>query len=306
MKRLFCIVTLITALAAAAGGAAAQQAVNLGVSLASDINPFYIAMRKGIEARADELGWTVRFVTANEDVNAQINGVHDLVAQEVDGILISPIDAVATGAAYEAAGRAGIPIISIARGAQSPHQTLFVAMDEHQIGRDIAAWAVEAAGGQGKVAMIAGPAGAATFQNLEAGFTEELAKHPDMPLVYKHNVALTREEGLKQGEDILVAHPDVKVIYAANDELALGAVQAAAAAGKNDQVIITGMNGVPPALKSVASGELDLTVQLNPVEWGRLGVDTMAAWLKGERPEQQVFIKHVLIDKTNAAEFVPN
>ncbi|MBW7851316.1 MAG: substrate-binding domain-containing protein [Rhodospirillales bacterium] len=299
--------TLCTMLAAAGLmlGAAPASAEVLGVALASDTNPFYIAMRGGIEARAKELGWEVRIVTANENVNTQVNGVLDLVAQKVDGILISPIDAVATAAAYEAASKAGIPIISVARGAKSPHQTLFVAMDEKQIGRDIAEWIAKAAGGKGKVAMIAGPAGAATFQNLEAGFAEQIAKHKDMPVVYKKNVALTREDGLREAEDILVAHPDVRAIYSANDELALGAVQAAVAAGKKGGIVITGMNGVPPAVMSVMKGELDMTVQLSPVGWGRLGVDTMAGWLKGERPSQQVFIKHVMIDKSNAEKALP-
>ncbi len=295
---------MICAAALTLGGGAAQAEV-LGVALASDTNPFYIAMRKGIETRAGELGWTVRFVTANEDVNTQINGVLDLVAQKVDGILISPIDGVATAAAYEAAAKADIPIISVARGAKSPHQTLFVSMDEKQIGRDIAAWLSKAAGGKGKVAMIGGPAGAATFQNIEAGFDEALGAVTDMPVVFRKNVALTREEGLREAEDILVAHPDVRVIYAANDELALGAVQAAIAAGKKKDVVISGMNGIPPAVRSVAKGELDLTVQLNPVAWGTLGVDTMAAWFKGQRPDQHVFIKHVLIDKNNAERALP-
>lgn len=295
---------LLCAAALTMGGRTVQAEV-LGVALASDTNPFYIAMRKGIENRAKELGWTVRVVTANEDVNAQVNGVLDLVAQKVDGILISPIDGVATGAAYEAAAKAKIPIISVARGAKSPHQTLFVSMDEKQIGRDIVGWLAKAIGGKGKVAMIGGPGGAATFKNIEAGIDEALAQFKDMKVVFRKNVALTREEGLREAEDILVAHPDVRAIYAANDELALGAVQAAVAAGKKKDVVISGMNGIPPAVASVAKGELDLTVQLNPVAWGTLGVDTMAGWLKGQRPSQQVFIKHVMIDKTNAEQAMP-
>jgi ribose transport system substrate-binding protein len=304
MKKLLIAILGMALLTAAAGSAHAAKKV-IGLALASDTNPFYIAMRKGVIGRAKQLGWEVRIVVANEDVNKQVNGVLDLVAQKVDGILISPIDRIATGAAYEAAHKAKIPIISIARGAKSKFQTLFVAMDEVQIGQDIAAWIAKQAGGKGKVAMIAGPAGAGTFRNLAKGFETRMKKNSGMPIVFKRTVPLTREEGLKQAEDILVSHPDVRAIYAANDELALGAAQAVAATGKKKGIIITGMNGVPPALAAVTKGDMDMTVVLNPVAWGRLGVEVMDRYLKGERPKQRVFIKHILAVKSNAKKYMP-
>ncbi len=100
-------------------------------------------------------------------------------------------------------------------------------------------------------------------------------------------------------EDALVAHPDLAAIYTANDDVALGAAQAVAASGRVGKTIVTGMNGVPPALKAVKDGNVGMTVELNPVLWGRLGVDVLAAYLKGERTEQRVFIKHVIIDPAN-------
>src|SRR6267154_129818 len=145
---------------------AAAQKITIGVSLAQDDNPFYIAMLRGIRARAQELGWDVATVSANEDKGKQINGVQDLVARGVKGILISPIDAVGVNAAYDAAKAGNVPIVSVARGSTSPNQTLHVAMDEKQIGRDIAEWTVKQIGGEGKVAMLLGPSGAPTFRNL--------------------------------------------------------------------------------------------------------------------------------------------
>lgn len=304
MKKVMLLISTVFIIALGTTSIYGEQKV-LGLALASDTNPFYIAMRKGVEMQAGKLNWTVRVVNANEDVNKQVNGVMDLVAQGVTGILISPIDAVATGPAFEAAYKAGIPIISIARGAKSKYQTLFVAMDQIQIGKDIAAWSAKAAGGKGKVAMIAGPAGANVFRDLADGFRSEMTKHPGMTIVYGHTVPLTREQGLKNAEDILVAHPDIRVIYAANDELALGAAQAVAAAGKKKNIIITGLNGIPPALKAVMQGKIDMTVVLNPVAWGILGVKTMDAYLKGERTTQKVFIKHILAVKNNAGKYLP-
>jgi ABC-type sugar transport system substrate-binding protein len=288
-----------------ASPAQAQQKTVIGVSLAQDDNPFYIAMLRGIRARAKELGWEVATVSANEDKVRQINGVQDLIAKGVKGILISPIDAVGVNAAYDAAKAAKIPIISIARGSTSPNQTLHVAMDEKQIGRDIAAWTAKEIGGEGKVAMLLGPSGAPTFRNLGDGYTEVMGKHPKIKVAFKADGPLTRERGVKNAEDALVANPDLKAIYTANDDVALGAMQAVIAAGRAGKTIVTGMNGVPPALRAVKDGKVAMTVELNPVLWGRLGVDVMATYLKGEKVAPRVFIKHVIIDKTNIDQKMP-
>jgi ribose transport system substrate-binding protein len=289
----------VVAASALALTANAQQKVTIGVSLAQDDNPFYIAMLRGIRARAQELGWDVATVSANEDKLKQINGVQDLVARGVNGILISPIDAVGVNAAYDAAAAAKIPIVSVARGSTSPNQTIHVAMDEKQIGRDIAEWTAKKLGGKGKVALLLGPSGAPTFKNLGDGYSEVMARYPDIAIVFRADGPLTRERGLKQAEDVLVANPDLAAIYTANDDVALGAMQAVNAGNRKGKTIVTGMNGVPPALRAVKEENLAMTVELNPVEWGRLGVDVLATFLKGDKVEPRVFIKHVIIDSTN-------
>ncbi len=276
-----------------------QEKITIGVSLPQDDNPFYIAMLRGIRARAQELGWDVATVSSNEDKLKQINGVQDLVAKGVKGILISPIDAVGVNAAYDAAAQAKIPIVSVARGSSSPNQTVHVAMDEVQVGRDIAEWTVKRLNGEGKVAMLLGPSGAPTFRNLGQGYTEVMSKYPNVKVVFKSDGPLTRERGIKNAEDALVANPDLKAIYAANDDVALGAMQAVLAANRAGQTIVTGMNGVPPALRAVKDGNIAMTVELNPVVWGRLGVDVLATYLRGEKVDQHVFIKHVIIDNSN-------
>jgi ribose transport system substrate-binding protein len=303
LRRSLLAAALLLPAAVVPAPASAQDKITIGVSLAQDDNPFYIAMLRGIRTRAQELGWEVATVSANEDKVKQINGVQDLVARGVKGILISPIDAVGVNAAYDAAKAGNVPIVSVARGSTSPNQTLHVAMDEKQIGRDIAEWTAKAIGDEGKVAMLLGPSGAPTFRNLGDGYAEMMAKHPKIQIVSKSDGPLTRERGVKQAEDALVAHPDLKAIYTANDDVALGAMQAVLAAGKS--TLVTGMNGVPPALRAVKDGKMAMTIELNPVLWGRLGVDVLATYLKGEKVAPQVFIKHVIIDKTNVDEKLP-
>jgi len=303
--RMAALAALAVSAAFAAMPATAQQKITIGVSLAQDDNPFYIAMLRGIRARAQELGWDVATVSANEDKLKQINGVQDLVARGVKGILISPIDAVGVNAAYDAAAAAKIPIVSVARGSASPNQTIHVAMDEKQIGRDIVEWTAKKLGGKGKVALLMGPSGAPTFKNLGDGYSEAIAKHPGIQIVFRADGPLTRERGVKQAEDVLVANPDLAAIYTANDDVALGAMQAVNAAGRKGKTLVTGMNGVPPALRAVKEENLAMTVELNPAEWGRLGVDVLATYLKGEKVEPRVFIKHIIIDSSNVDATLP-
>jgi ribose transport system substrate-binding protein len=298
-RPLVLLAAIMSALGACSWPAAAQQKTTIGVSLAQDDNPFYIAMLKGIRERAQELGWEVVTVSANEDKAKQIAGVQDLIARGVKGILISPIDAVGVNAAYDAAKAANIPIVSVARGSTPQNQTLHVAMDETQIGRDIAEWTAKTIGGEGKVAMLLGPSGVPTFRNLGDSYAQVMAGYPKIQVAFRADGPLTRERGIKQAEDALVANPDLKAIYAANDDVALGAMQAVLAADRSGKTIVTGMNGVPPALRAVKDGKLAMTVELNPVLWGRLGVDVLAGYLKGEKIEPRVFIKHVIIDQTN-------
>src|SRR5258707_14839038 len=261
--------------------ATGQQKITIGVSLAQDDNPFYIAMLRGIRARAQELGWDVATVSANEDKLKQINGVQDLVARGVKGILISPIDAVGVNAAYDAAAAAKIPIVSAARGSASPNQTIHVAMDEKQIGRDIAEWTAQKLGGKGKVALLMGPSGAPAFTNLGDGYSEVMAKYPGIEIVFRADGPLTRERGVKQAEDVLVANPDLSAIYTANDDVALGAMQAVNAVNRKGKTLVTGMNGVPPALRAGKGGKLAMTVELKPVGLGRLRVDVLGPVLQG-------------------------
>src|SRR3974390_2184093 len=158
LSTLAAAVLLPASLLVASAPARAEDKITVGGSRRQDDNPFYIGMLKGIRARAGELGFDVATVSSNEDKLKQINGVQDLVARGVKGILISPIDAVGVNAAYDAAATAHIPIISLARGSASPNQTLHIPMDEKQVGRDIAEWTAKHLDGKGKVAFLGGPA----------------------------------------------------------------------------------------------------------------------------------------------------
>jgi ribose transport system substrate-binding protein len=305
MRKLTVFACAALVAAALSPGASAQSKI-IGVAMASDDNPLYIAMLRGIREVAKEKGYEVVTVTANEDIARQLNGINDLIARKVSGILISPIDARALCSGYDAAKAANIPIMSIARGSACASQTVHIGVDELKLGADIAEWLAKAIDRKGKIAMLRGPQGAEAFRNFAKGFSDTIVKYPDIKVVFSHDMLLTRENGLKYGEDALVAHPDLRAIYGANDDLGLGAAQAVRAANKKKDIVVTGMNGIPPAVRAVKAGEMDMTVALNPFVWGKLGAETMIAYIGGMKPAgPKVFIPHVIVDKANVDQFLP-
>ena len=262
--------------------ASAQEKITIGVSLAQDDNPFYIAMLRGIRARAQELGWEVATVSANEDKVKQINGVQDLVARGVKGILISPIDAVGVNAAYDAAKAGNVPIVSVARGSTSPNQTLHVAMDEKQIGRDIAEWTAKAIGGEGKVAMLLGPSRRADVpqsrRRLHRG-DGEASEDPDRVEERRPADPRARRQA-DRGRAGRQSGPQGDL----HRQRRRRARRDAGGAGRRARTtLVTGMNGVPPALRAVKDGKMAMTIELNPVLWGRLGVDVLAQLSQGRQ-----------------------
>ncbi len=297
MKRLIFLASLLLVLGIVAQAGA--QKFTVGVSLASDTNPFYINMRKGMEVKAKELGVKLRFVTANEDVAKQLNGVQDLIATRVNLILISPIDARAATPAYEAASKAGIPIMSIARVANNRFEKAQIKVDEFWGGKITGEWLVKKLGSKWKVAILGGPAGASFARNLRNGFKSAIKGRPGIEIVFEQFSPLTREHGLKLAEDALTRSPDIKAIFCANDELALGAVHAIEAARKPG-ILVTGYNGVPPAIKAIAKGRMAHTVLLRSMTWGKFGVQTAYDYLKGRKIPKQVIVPSEGIDKEKA------
>lgn len=316
------LLVLVVGLAAGCGGddeeaapevgaaeteAAEQEKFTIGVSLASPTIPLYVAMAQGIRDKAAELGVDVVFTEASEDPVQQLNDVQDLIAQGVNGILISPIDAEAAKPAYEDARAAGITIMSIARNTDPEFEDAFIGAPWGKFGSQIAEWACDHAEDKAaNVAMIKGPAGASFVEEMEVGFKETLQEQcPDMQVVFENNnVPLVADKGLASAQDALTRASDIGVFFANNDDLAAGVIQALEEKGiAMDDVIVTGFDGTPQGIELAGEGKLDYTIALRPYHWGQLGLETMIEHLKGNKPSEHIIeIETIDIDKEKAGE----
>ena len=298
-------------LGAAVGAGAVSNAFaaekKVGISIPEAQNPFYVLLGKSISAGLQEHGIEPVLLSADADVNEQINNINDLIAAQVNLIIMSPMNLEGPAPAVQAANDAGIPVVMIARRLADQYQHLweaFVGFDLAKVGSLKGQWVVENLE-PGKIAMLLGPAGALFSVEQERGF-REVAEPAGFEVVWTQNSTQTRENGLQLAEDALVANPDLIVIYGSNDDLALGAAQAVKAAGLSDQVSVLGTNGIPPAIAAIHRGDMAATVLLDPVAWGRLGAKTAAEILEGKKPESQfVEFQSELVTSDNACSKMP-
>jgi ribose transport system substrate-binding protein len=283
------------------GGGGGGGDYTVGVSLASPTIPLYVSMADGIRAKAKELGVDVKFTEANEDPVQQLDDVQDLIAQNVDGILISPIDEEAAIPAYEDARASDITIMSIARNTDPEVEDSFIGAPWGKFGRQIADWTCDEAKGEGKIAMIKGPAGASFVEDMQDAYKGYMSSEcPGMEIAFEGNSnLLTPDQGLSLTQDALSANPDLRVIYANNDDLADGAITALEEAGGVGDMIITGFDGTSGGVENIRQGEQSMTIALRPYRWGQLGLETMVKALDGEEVPPLVEISTILIDDKN-------
>lgn len=296
------------ALAATSPHAYAQsRRFKVGVSLPEAQNPFYVQMARAIQQEFRDQQMDVTLLSANADVNEQINNINDLVVAKVDALLVSPLNTEGPAPAVQKAKAAGIPIFMVARALDAKYGALwesFVGIDFKQVGAAKGKWVVENVK-PGKVAMLLGPAGALVMVDQEQSFRQAITGS-GFNVVFAQNSTQTRENGLKLSEDALVAHRDLAVIYTSNDDLALGAAQAVKAAGLAGKVSIIGLNGSPPALAAVHNGDMAATVLLDPIGWGKLAAVTVAEYLKAKKqPPRFISLEFSMVGQKNAYDLIP-
>ncbi|MBN9049436.1 MAG: ABC transporter substrate-binding protein [Rhizobiales bacterium] len=295
-------------LALMSGNAVAQtKTYTVGISLPEAQNPFYVLLGKSAVETFKQRGIEATLLSANADVNEQINNINDLAAKKVDAILMSPLDTEGPASAVKRAHDAGIPIFMVARTLDKRFGNIwktFVGIHFDEIGKSKGEWVVKNTK-PGKVAMLLGPAGALVMVEQDKAF-RSVIEPAGYKVTFAQNSTQTRENGLKLSEDALIANPDLVAIYASNDDLALGAAQAVKAAGKTGQVAVIGLNGSPPALAAVHKGEMAATVLLDPIGWGRTAALTVADYLQNKKePEPFVTFQYRMVGQADAFDLIP-
>ena len=266
----------------------------IGLVVSTLNNPFFVDLRDGAQAKADELGATLIVLDSQDDAASELSNVEDLITQGVDLIMINPTDSDAVGSAVLAANEAGIPIITLDRSANSGEVIAHIASDNVAGGVMAGEFIVEQLGGKGSVVELEGIPGASAARERGQGFNEAI-NGSELVVVAKQTANFDRAEGLSVMENILQSQAEIDAVFAHNDEMALGALEAIKASGRD--IIIVGFDATDDAVASVEAGDLAATVQQLPKDIGGIGVDTAVKVLAGESVEASIPVALQLVTK---------
>ncbi|HUS64186.1 MAG TPA: ABC transporter substrate-binding protein [Kofleriaceae bacterium] len=284
--------------------------IPVGFSQMDNAGSWRVAETNSLREEAARRGGYQLFVTDAQDQTAkQVADVEDLIARRVRAIFIAPREFEGLDPVFEAAGRAEIPIFLIDRVADARPGVDYVAFlgsDFVEQGRRSAAWLAKATGGEASVVELTGTAGSSVANDRAGGFAEELARHPGMRMLTSQTAQFSRAVGQRVMENLIQAHGRaITAVYAHNDEMAIGAIQALRAASLRPGVDVTlvSIDGERAALEAIIRGELGASVESNP-RFGPLAFETLERHLRGEPVPPRIILDDRLFDASNAAEFV--
>lgn len=320
------IVAMVLGLAACSGGKSANCAddptppklekkdkYKVGFSQVETNNPWRIAETESMKAEAAKLGHELVYTDAGGSEAKQIADIESMIAQKVDLIFLAPRSEKALAEAVLKAKAACIPVILLDRDVDhsiaAPGKDFVTMIGSNFVeeGQRVAAWTAEKTGGKAVIIELEGTVGSSPAIDRKKGFDDEIAKYPDMKIVASQSGDFARDKGRQITETLLQAHPDVTVIYAHNDEMAMGAIAALEAAGKvpGKDVLVVSIDGTKDAAQAIMDGKLGATCECSP-KFGPKAFEVMLGYANGETFPAKITNPDRFIDITNVAEYMPD
>jgi ABC-type sugar transport system substrate-binding protein len=293
------------------GGTDGKGKLKVGFSQMEENNPWRIAETNSLRDEAKKRGDRFELIVTNAQgqISKQVSDVEDLIAQRVDAIFLAPREFEGLGSALQKAKEAKIPVFLIDREAAGKAGEDFVAFlgsNFVEQGRRAGEWLVKNSNGKAGIVELTGTAGASVARDRSQGFRDAIKNSPDMKILTSQTGNFSRAEGQKVMENIIQAHGKaITAVYAHNDEMALGAIQALKAANMNPgkDVLIVSVDGEKAALEAIMRGEMNITVESNP-RFGPLAFDTLEKYLRKEQIPPKIILEDRFFDSSNAAQFV--
>jgi ABC-type sugar transport system substrate-binding protein len=272
-----------------------------------EVNPFRIAETESIRSEAKKRGVKkLLYTNAQSQASKQISDVRDMVAQDVDAIIIAPLLEEGLAPALNAAKEAKVPVFLIDRetaGTPCEDYITFMGSNFLEQGKRAAEIMADLTNEKAKVAVLEGTPGASVTIDRTEGFEQELKEYPNMEIVASQTGEFLRTKGQTVMEQLIQANPDINAVYAENDEMALGAIQALKDAGKNpgQDVKVLSIDGTRQAVQAIISGDINVVIETNP-RFGPLAFDTIEKFLAGKSIPQKIIVQDDVYTKKNAQE----
>jgi ribose transport system substrate-binding protein len=293
------------------GGDQTQGRPRIALVMKTANNPFFIEMQKGAEEAAKRLGadLVVQAAEREVDVEKQMQIVENLIQTRVAALCVTPSGSREIVPAIEKANRAGIPVVVVdtrvdarALSDSGGKVATFIGSDNYEGGKIAGEFLAKKLGGKGKVAVLEGIPGHETGDSRLRGFRDALKAAPGVEIVASQTANWERDQGFNVFQNILQSHPEVQAVFACSDLMALGAVEAIAAAKKTGQIAVVGFDATSEARDAITKGTMDASVAQSPAQMGAIAVENALKLLKGEQVQPEFVVPIKLITKENAAQ----
>jgi ABC-type sugar transport system substrate-binding protein len=268
------------------------------------------AETNSIQDEAKARGIKLKFSDGQDNQQTQIAALRSFIAQNVDAIILAPIEKDGWDNVLKEVQQAKIPVILVDRG-MTADPSLYVTQissDFIDEGHRAGEWMAKKMNGKASIAELQGKPGSTPAIDRGKGFADEIAKHPEMKVIKSQTANFTRKEGKEAMEAFLKSPegPQINAVFAHNDEMAIGAIQAIEAAGKKPgtDIVVVSIDAVKDALVSMTEGKLNCSVECNPL-LGPAAFDAVAKALKGEAQPKKTIIQDKIFDQDSAKDALP-
>ncbi len=299
-----------TFLGCASSLATAADKIRVGFAQTGAESAWRTANTESMKAEAEKRGIDLKFADGQSKQENQIRALRSFVQQRVDAIVLAPIVVTGWDVVLREAKNAHIPVIIMDRKIVTSDDTLytaFIGSDFYKEGKMVADWVAANAGERRKIVELQGEPGSAAANERRRAFAEGMSHHEGFKIIDSQTGNFRRAEGKQVMEALLKKHgKDIEILYAHNDDMALGAIQAIEEAGlkPGKDIMIVSIDAIKEAVQSVADGKINCTVECNPL-FGPKVYDAVERVLKGEHVPKEMYNKDELFDAKNAAQALP-
>lgn len=264
---------------------------SIGFSVSTLNNPFFVTLSEGAKEKAEEVGADLIVVDAGDEAAKQTSDIEDLISKNISVLIVNPVDSDAVAPAVKDAVAKGIKVISVDRVVNGVEVDCAIASDNVAGAQAATEYLVSLIGDDAKVAELEGVSGASATIDRGQGFHN--VADDKLNVVSSQTANFNRSEGMTVMENMLQADPDIKGVFAHNDEMALGAVEAIG----NRDIVVVGFDATDDAQNAIKAGKMAATVAQKPDLMGATAVETAMKILDGETVEKEIPVEVELITK---------
>jgi len=279
--------------------------IAIGISYQNLQNEFIINIQDAVRAEAKKLDVDLVESDGQGKAENQISQVENFITRGVDAVILNPYDKEGSAHAVDLAVQAHKPIVVVnAIVSNLDKANAYVGSEDAEAGKIAAQRIMDVLHGKGKIAVIHGPNGHSAEVQRSDGIRQVLAKYPDAKIVVEQTANWDRVQALNLMENWLASGQKIDAVIAQNDEMALGALKAIEAAGKQNDIAVIGIDAIPDALKAVADGKMVGTVFQDAKGQGAMAVDMAVQLAQGKQVNHDNYIPFQLVTKENVASFM--